>query len=139
MSIGAMSRMGRRDGLSVLYSITVLLHSPVCLCGCKGKGFQTLAFFKAQQQHATTTLTQRSHKSQTFVCQVRRQVLKKQRKPLRCFFCALAKKVVFAKNIWCGKKQARCDVTERIDVASNAHNAHRKVEGCEKRAIYIYS
>lgn len=32
MSKGAMSRMGRRDGLFVLYSITVLLHSPVCLC-----------------------------------------------------------------------------------------------------------
>lgn len=32
MSKGAMSRMGRRDGLFVLYSITVLLHWPVCLC-----------------------------------------------------------------------------------------------------------
>ena len=32
MSKGAMSRMGRRDGLFVLYSITVLLHSPVCVC-----------------------------------------------------------------------------------------------------------
>lgn len=37
MSKGAMSRMGRRDGLFVLYSITVLLHSPVCLCGCEEK------------------------------------------------------------------------------------------------------
>lgn len=37
MSKGAMSRMGRRDGLFVLYSITVLLHSPVCLCRCKGR------------------------------------------------------------------------------------------------------
>lgn len=35
MSKGAMSRMGRRDGLFVLYSITVLLHSPVCLCRCE--------------------------------------------------------------------------------------------------------
>lgn len=31
MSKGAMSRMGRRDGLFVLYSMTVLLHWPVCL------------------------------------------------------------------------------------------------------------
>lgn len=37
MSKGAMSRMGRRDGLFVLYSITVLLHSPVCLCGGGGE------------------------------------------------------------------------------------------------------
>lgn len=32
MSKGAMSRMGRRDGLFVLYSMTVLLHWPVRFC-----------------------------------------------------------------------------------------------------------
>lgn len=83
MSIGAMSRMGRRDGLSVLYSITVLLHSPVCLCRCKGKWFQILVLQR------TKTLCDNHFDTKVQFRQIKFTIL---------LFLQAKVKVVFAKN-----------------------------------------